>query len=84
MSGKPPGDLDLLSTATRLLARAHSPYSGIAVAAVALADDGRVFEGVNVENTSLGLTVCAERNALASAVVHGATGDGAPERRIVI
>lgn len=76
-------DEELLARAEALLASAHSPYSGVAVAAVALADDGRLFSGVNVENTSLGLTVCAERNALGQAVAAGAAGRGAPGRRIV-
>jgi len=77
-------DLELLARAEALLPRAHSPYSGISVAAVALTEDGRVFEGVNVENTSLGLTVCAERNALGAAVTAGAGGTAGGRIRTLV
>lgn len=70
----PASDLDILHEAEALLVRSHNIYSGVAVAAVVVADDGRRFGGVNVENTSLGLTVCAERNALGQAVAAGAAG----------
>ncbi len=62
----------LLEAASRVLPNAYSPYSGIKVSAAVLDDSGRIFTGVNVENVSLGLTVCAERNAVASAVAAGA------------
>ena len=61
----------LLARAEALLARAYSPYSQIRVAAVALASDGKLYDGVNVENSSLGLSICAERNALTKAVTEG-------------
>jgi cytidine deaminase len=77
MTPSTPDDLRLLAEAEALLPRAHSPYSGIAVAAIVVADDGRHFGGVNVENTSLSLTVCAERSALVQAVAAGAAGRGA-------
>lgn len=71
-----PGDAELLARAEALLARAYSPYSTIRVAALVLLDDATIHAGVNVENASLGLTVCAERNALFAAITAGAAGPG--------
>ena len=69
-TGKTPEQLIELATQVRELA--YAPYSKYKVGAVVESSDGRVFTGCNVENSSYGLTMCAERNALAKAVSEGA------------
>ena len=51
--------------------KAHAPYSKFMVGAAVLNDDGSISVGCNVENASYGLTVCAERHALAAMVLAG-------------
>lgn len=61
----------LIREAEKVLPLAYAPYSNYKVAAAILTEDGKIFTGVNVENASYGLTICAERAALFSAVSAG-------------
>jgi cytidine deaminase len=74
MSDRSPtaAQLALYERACELRERAYVPYSHFPVGAVLVAEDGRTFEGVNVENGSYGLTICAERTACVRAVSEGA------------
>jgi cytidine deaminase len=62
---------ELIEAAFQALENAHAPYSNYRVGAALLCADGMLFKGCNVENTSYGLTNCAERTALFSAVAAG-------------
>ncbi|MDE2128020.1 MAG: cytidine deaminase [Armatimonadetes bacterium] len=64
-------EANLLRQASAAALRAYCPYSGFAVGAAAATELG-VFVGANVENASFGLTLCAERVALANAITAGA------------
>ena len=63
---------ELVQQAIEVRERAYAPYSKFHVGAALLTDDGQLFVGANVENASYGLTICAERNAIAAAVSSGA------------
>jgi cytidine deaminase len=65
------GDRELLERAEAVAERAYAPYSRFFVGAAVRTRDGRVFEGVNVENAAYPLGVCAEKTALARAVSDG-------------
>ncbi len=76
VAGRPsigaPARQTLVAAARAARRHAHAPYSHFRVGAAILDDQDRVHVGCNVENVSYGLTVCAERNAIAAAVVGGA------------
>src|SRR5450759_4088325 len=62
---------ELLAAAREAASRAHCPYSHFRVGAALLAG-GKLYTGVNIEISSYGLTLCAERSALAAALSAGA------------
>ena len=60
--------LDYIDEINLLLEKAYVPYSKFPVAALLIDENGNKHKGVNVENASFGLTLCAERNAITTAV----------------
>ena len=62
---------ELVQIAIDARARSYSPYSHFAVGAALLCNDGSIYIGANVENAAYPLCMCAERNALYSAMMDG-------------
>jgi cytidine deaminase len=65
---------ELGAQVAELARNSYAPYSSFHVAAIALTEDGRAFPGVNMENASYGLSLCAETSALAAAATGGGFG----------
>ncbi len=62
---------ELVARARSSAERAYAPFSRYRVGAVVVADDGSMFEGVNVENSAYGSTMCAEATAIGAAATAG-------------
>lgn len=62
---------ELLEEAKKISKNTYSPYSNFPVGACVLYESGNKYSGCNVENASYGLTLCAERNAISSALANG-------------
>jgi len=79
-TNQPEPALEALQMAAKQAAlNSYSPYSGFRVGAALLLSNGEIVTGTNVENTSYGLTICAERAALVRAVAQYG-----PEIRVVV
>lgn len=61
----------LLAAAKAAMTKAHTPYSKFKVGAAILADNGRIYQGCNVENASYPEGVCAETSAISAMVLDG-------------
>ncbi len=62
---------EMIKLAESASKNAYVPYSKFPVGACVLTDDGNIFTGCNFENSSFGMTICAERNAIGSAIAAG-------------
>ena len=62
---------NLFSEAEKIAEMAYAPYSKFRVGAALLCENGQIITGVNVENRSFGLTICAERSAVCAAISQG-------------
>lgn len=64
-------DIELLELAKEAKSKAHVPYSNFKVGAALLGKSGKVYTGCNVECSSYGISLCAERTALVKAISEG-------------
>jgi cytidine deaminase len=62
---------ELIKKATKARLNSYAPYSKFSVGAAVMTDDGTIFSGCNIENVSLGLSMCAERVAIYKAITAG-------------
>ena len=65
---------NLIAVASKAREHAHAPYSHFRVGAALRANSGRIFTGCNIENSTFGLTLCAERVAVFKALSEGERG----------
>ena len=63
--------MNLFHELNSLLENAYAPYSGFHVASIVVTGEGKHYRGVNVESVAYSTTICAERNAIFSAVTEG-------------
>ena len=68
---------ELVTRAEAAAANAYAPYSGYHVGAAVLTKDGRIYDGVNVENAAYPLGICAEKTTIAKAASDGVRPGGA-------
>ena len=64
-------DKELLNLAKEVSKKAYCPYSKFPVGACVLFESGNIYTGCNIENSSYGLSLCAERNAISTAIANG-------------
>lgn len=80
---------ELIELAKEASKFAYAPYSEFPVGACVLAESGKTYIGCNFENSSYGMTICAERNAIGTAIVNGerkirAVGIYSPKRKYCV
>ena len=61
----------ILTQLNKALKCSYSPYSKFKVAALIETKNGKTYAGCNIENSSFGVTICAERTAIGNAIIHG-------------
>ncbi len=62
---------ELVRKAVEARLKAYAKYSNFNVGAALITSDGKIFQGANIENSSYGLTICAERTAVFQAIIEG-------------